>query len=34
MKVKDEIVLKEWIETIVILTELRETIETAIPNDM
>ncbi len=34
MKVKDEIVLKEWIETIVILTELRETIETAIPNDL
>ena len=34
MKVKDEIILKDWVETIVIPTELREIIETAIPNDL
>ena len=34
MKVKDEIVLKDWVEAIVIPTELREIIEAAIPKDL
>lgn len=34
MKVKDEIVLKDWVDYIVIPTELREAIEKAIPSDL
>lgn len=34
MKVKDEIVLKDWVEAIVIPTELREIIEVAVPKDL
>ena len=34
MKVKDEIVLRDWVDAIVIPTELRELMETAIPRDL
>lgn len=34
MKVKGEIVLRDWVDAIVIPTELREIMETAIPRDL
>ena len=34
MKVKDEIVLRDWVDAIVIPTELREIMGTTIPRDL